>query len=314
MPFESHMSPGPARLRRRRYLALLIRERIIIFLRKLSRKAKPVNWRYLDGSDAAIAADVSYALSVAESYLAQIERHGMAISGRSILELGPGHNYGTMLALACHGAKVAVADRFSAHWQPHYHAIFHKALLVGIQAHWPGLDAKPVRNCIDNASWQGIVQFIPAGAENLSEVPDGAFDIVLSNAVLEHVQDPRQVAGELFRVTKAGGIGLHQVDFRDHRDFSAPLEYLLFAEDDFAEAFAGRHGECGQQTRHYEWRANLEDSGFEVMDFEPNQLASSEYLDQFLPKLRDSRSAYRSARREDLSVISGRFAVRRPKP
>lgn len=36
-----------------------------------------------------------------------------------------------------------------------------------------------------------------------------AFDVVLSNAVLEHVDDVDQVVSELFRVTKVGGLSYH---------------------------------------------------------------------------------------------------------
>jgi hypothetical protein len=114
------------------------------------------------------------------------------------------------------------------------------------------------------------------------------------------------------RITRSGGYGIHQVDFRDHRDFSRPLEYLLLGADDFERMFAERHGECGRQIRPYEMRELFERGGFKVAGFDANWIAQDGYLDDFMPRLQASHSAYRDVPRSELRAISGRFFLRKP--
>src|SRR5262249_3479026 len=123
---------------------------------------------------------------------------------------------------------------------------------------------------------------------------------------------PRGVA-QLSRITRPGGVGLHQIDHRDHRDFSRPLEYLLLGEDDFQAAFARCHGECGNRYRPDEAAAPFRDAGFGLLDFTGTIFTETEYLDDFLPRLRAARrSRYRSWPTEGLRVTSGFFRVRKP--
>jgi len=56
---------------------------------------------------------------------------------------------------------------------------------------------------------------------------DGAFDYVWSNAVLEHVRDPHQVAREMVRVLKSGGIAIIQTPFLENIH-SWPEDYYRF--------------------------------------------------------------------------------------
>lgn len=58
--------------------------------------------------------------------------------------------------------------------------------------------------------------------------PDGAFPLVLSSSVLEHVGDPPALFADLRRVLAPGGTMLHRVDYRDHF-FKYPLHFLQFS-------------------------------------------------------------------------------------
>jgi len=74
----------------------------------------------------------------------------------------------------------------------------------------------------------------PKGGDNLIPVKlitgdifqmnweDGRYDLVTSNAVLEHVTDPLKIWAELKRLVKVGGILHHIIDFRDHRAYYYP--------------------------------------------------------------------------------------------
>lgn len=272
----------------------------------------PVNWRQPDASPEAIERDVAYAVKIGHEYLELLGSRGRSVRGAVILELGPGHNYGAALVMACHGADVAVADRFPVSWLDGYHDIFYESLWRRLAASRADIDTMPIRRCLDVSGTHESVAIIDAPAEDLSALGNDSFDIILSNAVLEHVHDPERVTRELFRVTRPGGIGLHQIDFRDHRDFSRPLEYLLLDTAEFEDMFAERNGECGRQTRHYEMREFFRAAGFNVAEFDANWLAPEEYLDEFMARLRESSSAYKGAPRDELRMISGRFILEKP--
>jgi ubiquinone/menaquinone biosynthesis C-methylase UbiE len=82
-----------------------------------------------------------------------------------------------------------------------------------------------------------VIACLAEPAEELAGLADGSFDCVISNAVLEHVYEPVAVAASLARVTRPGGHNFHQIDFRDHKDFRHPLEFLLFGTRDYRDEF-----------------------------------------------------------------------------
>lgn len=65
---------------------------------------------------------------------------------------------------------------------------------------------------------------------------DGAFDVVVSNSVLEHVRDADATIAELSRITRSGGFAVHGIDASDHRWYAQPglhqLEFLTVQTDD----------------------------------------------------------------------------------
>ena len=44
--------------------------------------------------------------------------------------------------------------------------------------------------------------------DGVTDFPDGHFDLVISNQVLEHVTDPEAVIADVFRMIKPGGLFL----------------------------------------------------------------------------------------------------------
>lgn len=80
-------------------------------------------------------------------------------------------------------------------------------------------------------------------------VEDRSFDAVFSHAALEHVYDLPSVARERYRVTRPNGVNRHQIDLRDHLDFSKPLEFLLVDDDEFQRAFKDARWKQGNRFR-----------------------------------------------------------------
>lgn len=266
----------------------------------------PVNLRARDSSQAQIDADVAYALQVYRAYLGYFAAEGLDPRGKTVLELGPGINFGAALLLASHGAHPIVADRFLANWDVRYHPRFYAALQGALAEHDPAADLTVLDKLIERGAYtDGSVHRIRCSAEDLRDIPDASIDAVVSNAVLEHVFDLPTACRELARVSKPLARQFHQVDFRDHRDFARPLEYLLLGDREFRRMFAERHGECGSQWRPSEVARFFETAGFEVIRFEPNMFADEGYVGEFEPRLRSSASRYRDTPIADLRPLGG---------
>ncbi|HVC88936.1 MAG TPA: methyltransferase domain-containing protein [Gaiellaceae bacterium] len=82
------------------------------------------------------------------------------------------------------------------------------AQMVGEQGHVTGIDMTPemLRKARAAAAEMGAgnVEFVESEAERLP-FPDGSFDVVISNGVIDLVPDKDAVFGELFRVLVPGG-------------------------------------------------------------------------------------------------------------
>ncbi len=189
-------------------------------------------------------AAVQYAVQIAEGYLRIWKDASINLAGMKLLELGPGADFAPQLVLASSGARVTLADKYLASWDADFHPGFYAAFLE----QWTGA-ADAVRAAVKRQGYDGILQAAAEPAEHMPSLPTASFDLVQSNAVLEHVSDFRKVARELARVTKAGGVHAHQIDFRDHRDFDRPLEYLRLDQKGYAALRQERGGVSGTAKR-----------------------------------------------------------------
>jgi SAM-dependent methyltransferase len=266
---------------------------------------RPVNLRAR--YPATLEGGVDYAIQVATNFMAHFRRTGFLLAGSKILELGPGIDFGAQLIFASHGAQVAVADRFLAPWDSDYHPQFYRLL----RSRWSG-PAGALDAVIAASGYpEHAIRRIACSGEQLGHISSASFDLVLSNAVLEHVQDLQRIAINLGRVTKSPGLNLHQIDFRDHKDFSEPLEFLLLSNREQEVSFERMHGELGNRLRASEAISHFQAAGFVVDAIEKNGLVDENYLREFLPRLRQSRSAYRDWPAEDLRIIGALFTLRK---
>ena len=271
----------------------------------------PVNFQPLDSSTEALQRDVEHSVLLSNSYLNKLPEGVQSIKGKRVLEIGPGTNLGPILTLACHGAEVLVADRFLTPWDPDYHPQFYALLRDKLKNRWPSINLTPLDRILSQGGYPPeSISLYPCSLEELSEVPDQSVDVVISNAVLEHLYDLKSAFFYLARITKLGGLGIHNVDFRDHRNFSRPLEYLLLSNKEFSREFKERQGECGNRYRPQEIKQLLELVGFEIKDLQPISFVEEDYFNEFLGRLRQARkSRYRDYPPEDLRLISGSFIV-----
>jgi SAM-dependent methyltransferase len=256
-----------------------------------------------------IAADARYAIGCAHSYADMLPGGYREVQGRSVLELGPGKSFGAALVLRCWGAvRATVADRYLVPFDRTYHVALYAEIAQQLREEQAGVDVTPLQHCMQHGHDRAVVEGVEIPLEALAEEYEEAFDLTASNAVLEHLFDPLAGLQALYKLTARGGFGFHQVDFRDHRDFSRPLEYLLLDEWSFSRQFNLSHGEIGNRLRPHQMTAMLEAAGFAVRRFDVNMTAEDAYLSDFLPRLRQAAlSPYRDCSEEHLRPIAGRL-------
>ena len=275
---------------------------------------QPANLRSIRRNAEQIAQDAAYALGTADSYVSQLPEGRQYLHGRSVLEIGPGENFGAALILRCWGARrVAVTDRFLATFDGGYNGMLYEEIARALKAADPDADVSPLLNCAEAREHpQEVVTSMDVPLEEIAAHSREPFDVTLSNAVFEHLSDPLAAFQALHEVSAPRGVGYHQVDFRDHRDFSRPLEFLLLNELTFARMFHERHGECGNRMRPGQMAMMLKCAGFDTVHFAGNMEADASYLADLVVRMKSSPfSPFSETNPESLRQISGRFTIAR---
>ncbi|MDR1241381.1 MAG: class I SAM-dependent methyltransferase [Deltaproteobacteria bacterium] len=287
-----------------------------------------------------IRQDVEYAFSCIAKYMEYFPREN--IHGSSVCEIGPGKNMAVCLTFKSLGAAGSYAvDKYLKPWNEEYHPEFYKAMAYAVRSRWPDADMNPFIQCIErNGHAAENVSILAEDAEILAGIPDASLDFLYSWAALEHLYAPPRAFARFAALTKPGGLGMHQVDFRDHHDFSRPLEFLLHLyrwnqePDEAAYAWlAGRLGRSANQARlegfdanglirricgyhgnsyrHVDYDALWAGNGFSVEGFEKNMSAGETYLGDFLPRLAHADVPCRRLSKNNLDVVSGLYKLRK---
>lgn len=211
-----------------------------------------------------------------------------------------------MFILQALGAqRVAVADPFLTEYDDAFHSALYTRILSKVHEEFP--DARPelIETAVQKRS-HSLENFssFKCGLEDMVAIPDQSIDIIVSNAVLEHLKNPVPAFAELARVTKKDGYGFHQVDFRNHNDFSRPLEFLLLPDDEQTLFIMVRNYSCGNGWRVSEYKKLFEHNNFSIENILPTGLAEENYFSQFMPRLKESGSRYMTFAEDDLRIIT----------
>lgn len=256
------------------------------------------------------ATRAKHALAIVENWARHLPSALQSFQGQQVLEIGPGRDMGTIMILRALGARTVWGiDRFKGAWEagwhdPFLHAL--KAVLSGVS----GADLSCVERAIDAQSMEGDgVEFRSESFEQSGERLRGAADITVSHSVFEHFYSMPEAAASLAAATRMGGRGVHHVDFRDHRNFGTPLEFLLVDDAIYAQPATNDEYGRGNRVRMHEMQAMLADAGFRETTFVQEQVADAAYLDSVAARLAASPSRFAGARAQDLAILSGAFLL-----
>jgi SAM-dependent methyltransferase len=123
-----------------------------------------------------------------------------------------------------------------------------------------GLEYHPCDLNPGQARYQSCPGRVRAADITAIPYPEGFFDVILCNHVLEHVEDDRKAMQELYRVMRPGGWGVFQVPLDQSRELSLEDEDIQSPED--REKYYGQVDHCRLYGKDYPKR--LEEAGFRV--------------------------------------------------
>ncbi len=228
---------------------------------------------------------------------------GESFMGRTVLEFGTSKDPGLpmiMLLAGCHmyvGNNIFPLDRKLSE--------AYVKLVYLIMSSLDDVDASRLEEIVDwvegsQGGRQAILRsnlykdMAPVPSEDL-DLPEGSIDVNFSISVLEHVKRPREVLANSYRILKPGGWCCHTIDLRDHRDFSRPLDFLKYDEQEYKA-----RGGTDNRLRASEFLAIFRDLGFSIKDArfraQPFDLTSSGATDVSSSYLKpfDHLTPYRS--------------------
>ncbi len=155
--------------------------------------------------------------------------------GKRVLEVGPGDSLGTGLLCLSKGASSYCAiDRFAVGMDLEFEKQVFKKLFLA-------MDSEQQANCkgvVDflekNGSYPGD-QFVYRNNLPIEEAPIvlgiGTFDVIYSNAVLEHVSDLSGTISSFSKLLSSDGVMRHEVDLRSHQTYEKhPLHFLEYPQ------------------------------------------------------------------------------------
>lgn len=135
------------------------------------------------------------------------------------------------------------------------------------------------------------------------------FDYIVSVAVLEHVENLNNLMVNNYHALKPGGYSLHWVDFRDHRDFNLPLEFLAVPTVEWQSIYEDLgHYPMGSQVRPSQIESIFRHAGFDVVNVIHTNLIDNQYLSNLIPRIaRD----FNSLQYSDLQIGGALYVLRR---
>jgi SAM-dependent methyltransferase len=238
------------------------------------------------GDDAAVA---DYFVRCFDDYFEALgvdaaARHGF-LAGKAVLEYGPGDVLGVALLFYAHGAaRVQCVDRFPLTRLTPRNLRIYRLLLerlpdaVGARAaHAFKVHGDPSSGFDPSAIAYTVTE------DGLANQP-GAYDLVISRAVLEHVNDLPRTVADIAASLAPGGVSVHEVDLRSHGLDRYRVYDFLTWPDALYRVMYGRKG-FPNRWRVDKYRELFARSGLAVRALRPTGTLTQEEIAPIARKL-----------------------------
>lgn len=232
------------------------------------------------------------------------------LTGKRVLEYGPGDILGVALLMYAHGAAaVDCFDRFPLHTATEKNLRVYETLLAsldgpaGARAHTAFVEPGKPASGFNSAAIRYQVS-----ADGLSGVSN-QYDLIVSRAVLEHVGNLDGTVSDVATALKPEGLSIHEVDLRSHGlDRYQAFDFLTWPDPVYRLMFS----EKGFPNR---WRLNkyrdlFERAGLHIRKLEPTTCLTPEQVARVEPHL---SAALRGVSSRELSWM-GFWVILEPSP
>jgi SAM-dependent methyltransferase len=163
---------------------------------------------------------VEYSKGVFEKYCRHILKTDIcaALKNKTIVELGPGDTLATGLFFLAYGAaRVVYFDRFKLIVNSPKNTLIARQI-ISILTEPQRLQLQTILS-FDNQGQMSLditrLQYQHSLNEKIG-LENNSVDIIVSNAVLEHVQNLDALFASMYRILKPGGIMVHAADLKSH--------------------------------------------------------------------------------------------------
>lgn len=231
------------------------------------------------------------------------------LRGKRILEYGPGDLPGVAIVMVAHGAdRMVCVDRFPLVGMSPKNIQIAKIMLERLslslrdraescfrQAAQPesGFDPKFIDYLIRPSGLSGLVNEV---------------GVVISRAVLEHVNDLPATFQDMYAALKPGGIAIHLVDLKSHGlHRQNPLDFLNWPTWLWSLMYSAKG--VPNRLRANAYRDAVAQSGFELVSMTPTVLASPDDVRAVRP---DLAKPFRGLPDDDLSWLGFWLICRKP--
>lgn len=231
------------------------------------------------------------------------------LDGKRILEYGPGDLPGVAMLMVANGAdQVVCVDRFPLVKMSSKNVEITQIMLERLSP----LQRVRAESCFELAGHPES-GFVPRRISYLVR-PSGLsglvneMDMVISRAVLEHVNDLSATFQDMYAALKPGGMAIHLVDLKSHGlHRENPLDFLNWP----AWLWSFMYSAKGVPNRHRAnaYRHTVAQCGFELVSMTPTLLASPDDVRDVRP---DLAKPFRGLSDEDLSWLGFWLICRKP--
>lgn len=216
-------------------------------------------WRKLNVFKHGSMLDKNYALSVYDECFKDIQRKYP--DGFNLLELGPGDSISTGIIASTRGSRQTIlvdSGNFASKKVDSYITLLEK------------LDLDIPESFIDILEGTNTI-YLTEGINSLKDIDSSSIDVVVSNAVLEHIylEEFEETLHELYRIQKHGGMSYHRIDYKDH--LSQSLNSLRFSKNIWEKPWFAKSGFYTNRLRAVDVVMHFERQGYKVESIKYNR-------------------------------------------